>query len=908
MPVRYPPDDKQYPRTTNRDLRKARVVSYVEQRPSFPRRVLRRLFSAPVIIPLVFVTAIVLGVLLYYWTIFSGRIDNLLAGEVYTRTAGIYAAPKQLRVNESISQADVVAFLKRAGYVEKTQQADTARGRYSVNGMALDIEPSSGSSVDGTKQFQSVRVQFSGAGKAISSLTDLEGRGSLQRVWLEPELISSVTGTERAKRKVIGYSDLPPHLVKAITVTEDRSFFEHYGVNVRGIVRAFIRRYDSDPTSPIARQGGSSITQQLVKNLLLSPEQTWRRKVSEAYMSVILETRLSKEKIFELYCNQVYMGQQAGFSINGFGEASSAYFNKDVTNLTLPESAFLAALIRSPNRYNPYTKIETATARRNQVLDSMAEAGAITQDEATTAKATPLQVVPSRGRIDVSDAPYFADYVQNQLGDMIASNGGAEHLRIYTTIDMDLQRAAYAALTKQMAALDKIQSKRFEPGTLQAALIAMNAKTGEIVAMVGGRDYSKSQLNRVTDAFRQPGSVFKPFVYATALNTAFDPIPRVITPATTYMDEPKTFTYDNQEYTPGNFGESYSHEPVTLRDGLVHSLNVVTVEVAMEVTIGRVMNLAAKAGLPKPPRAYPAMALGTSEATPLQIASAYTAFANLGSRTTPIAINRITTGDGVTIAAPTTQKSEVLRPEVAYVMTSFMKDVVNRGTASKVRARGLKSVLAGKTGTSRDGWFAGYTPNLVCAVWVGFDDGSQLGLTGANSALPIWSDFMSVALAEHPEWEGDWEKPAGVEEIEINPRTGKPTVPEDTEKRTEYFINGTGPNDSELPQEEASPVELPSPSPIEQPYEEAPIPLPSPSPTSRKAPALPDSGLEGTITLDIDPTTGLIAVETCPVIRTKTYVLGTEPRKYCGPKYHQHNTIEPAPAARPRVVGTPQRR
>ena len=906
MPVRYPPDDKQYPRTTNRDLRKHRVVSYVESRPSFPRRVLRRLFSAPVIIPLVFVSAIVLGVLIYYWTIFSGRIDNLLAGEVYTRTAGIYAAPKQLRVNESISQADVIAFLKRAGYVERTQQADTARGRYSVNGMALDIEPSSASSVDGAKQFQNVRVQFSGSGKAISSLTDLEQRGSLQRVWLEPELISSVTGTERAKRKVIGYSDLPPHLVKAITVTEDRSFFEHYGVNVRGIVRAFIRRYDSDPNSPIARQGGSSITQQLVKNLLLSPEQTWRRKVSEAYMSVILETRLSKEKIFELYCNQVYMGQQAGFSINGFGEASSAYFNKDVTNLTLPESAFLAALIRSPNRYNPYTKIETATARRNQVLDSMAEAGAITQEEAATAKATPLQVVPARGRIDVSDAPYFADYVQNQLGDMIASNGGAEHLRIYTTIDMDLQRAAYAAVTKQMAALDKIQSKRFEPGTLQAALIAMNAKTGEIVAMVGGRDYAKSQLNRATDAFRQPGSVFKPFVYATALNTAFDPIPRVITPATTYMDEPKTFTYDNQEYSPGNFGESYSHEPVTLRDGLVHSLNVVTVEVAMEVTIGRVMNLAAKAGLPKPPRAYPAMALGTSEATPLQIASAYTAFANLGSRTTPIAINRITTGDGVTVAAPTTQKSEVLRPEVAYVMTSFMKDVINRGTASKVRARGLKSVLAGKTGTSRDGWFAGYTPNLVCAVWVGFDDGSQLGLTGANSALPIWSDFMSVALAEHPEWEGDWEKPAGIEEVEINPKTGKPTVPEDTEKRTEYFINGTGPNDSELPQEEASPVELPSPSPIEQPYEEAPIPSPSPSPTSRKAPALPDSGLEGTITLDIDPTTGLIAVETCPVIRTKTFVLGTEPKKYCGPKYHQHNTIEPA--ARPRVVGTPQHR
>src|SRR5689334_23889026 len=905
MPVRYPPDNPN-PRTTNRDLKTPRVVSYVAARPSFMRRVLRRLFSAAVIIPPVLVTAIVLGILIYYWTVFSGRIDNLLAGEVFTRTAGIYAAPKQLRVNETISQADVITFLKRAGYVEKTQQADESRGRYSVNGTTLDVEPSSASSVDGAKQFQNVRIQFGGSGKSISALTDLQGRGSLQRVWLEPELISAVTGTERAKRKVIGFSDLPPHLVKAITVTEDRSFFEHYGVNIRGIIRAFIRRYDSDPNSPIAHQGGSSITQQLVKNLLLSPEQTWRRKISEAYMSIILETRLSKEKIFELYCNQVYMGQQAGFSLNGMGEASRARFNKDVTNLSLPEAAFLAGLIRSPNRYNPYTKLETATARRNQVLDSMAEAGVITQAEAQTAKATPLQVVPARGRIDVSDAPYFADYVQNQLGDMIAGNGSAEHLRIYTTIDMDLQRAAYAALTKQMATLDKIQSKRFEPGTLQAALVAMNAKTGEIVAMVGGRDYSKSQLNRATDALRQPGSVFKPFVYATALNTAYDPIPRVITPATTYMDEPKTFTFDNQEYSPGNFGETYSHEPVTLRDGLVHSLNVVTVEVAMEVTIGRVMTLAAKAGLPRPPRAYPAMALGTSEATPLQIASAYTAFANYGTRTSPIAINRITTGNGVTIAAPVPEKNEVLKPEVAFVMTSFMKDVVNRGTAAKVRQRGLKMPLAGKTGTSRDGWFAGYTPNLVCAVWVGFDDGSQLGLTGANSALPIWADFMQVALDQHPEWQGDWEMPAGIEQEEINPKTGEPSAPEDVAKRVEFFIDGTGPNHgSNTPTEETSPPELPEPSPPMEQLNPEPIVTPSPSSSPRRAPSLPGAGLEGTITLDIDPTTGLIAVESCPIIRTKTFVLGTEPKKYCGPEYHKRRTIEPA-ADRPRVVGTPR--
>ncbi len=862
-------------------------------------------------IPLVLIAASVFVVLVYYWTSFSGRVDNLLRGEVFTRSAGIYAAPKQLRAGETLSQDDLIAYLKRAGYVEKTQQADTARGRYSLNASTIDIEPSQHSSVDGQNQFQSVRVQFSRNAKSISSLFQLGGNTRLDKTWLEPELISSVTGQEREKRKVIGFNDLPVHLVKAITVTEDRAFFEHYGVNIRGILRALIRRYDnSDPNSPIARQGGSSITQQLVKNLLLSPERTLGRKVAEAYMSVIIETRLTKEEIFSLYCNQVYLGQQAGFSIHGFGQAADAYFGKDVTNLTLPEAAFLAGLIRSPNRYNPYQEMNTATARRNQVLDSMADTGEITREEADRAKAEPLKVVALRGRIDASDAPYFADYVQNQLGDIIAGPGTAQHLRIYTTIDMDLQRAAYAALTKQIAALDKVQTRRFAPGTLQASLVAMNAKTGEIVAMVGGRDYSKSQYNRASDALRQPGSVFKPFVYATALNTAYDPVPRVITAATTYVDEPKTFSYDNQEYSPGNFGQSYSRGPVTLRDALVNSLNVITVEVAMEVTIGRVMNLAGRAGLPKPARAYPAMALGTSEATPLQVASAYTAFANLGTRTSSMAINRITTGDGVTIAAPSAQRSEVMRPDIAYVMNSFMKDVVNRGTAAKVRARGLKANVAGKTGTSRDGWFAGFTPNLVCVVWVGFDDGSQLGLTGANSALPIWTDFMQVALSEHPEWQGDWQMPEGIQQADIELNAGQLTTADNPARRTELFINGTLPTPTsiEAPAEEATPEGEEETIPESGDIGPTPELDPTATPRPRPAPGAGEEGarLEGSITLDIDPSTGLIAVETCPVIRTKTFVIGNEPRTYCGPEYHRGRTVDPA-ALRPRVVATPRR-
>jgi penicillin-binding protein 1B len=326
----------------------------------------------------------------------------------------------------------------------------------------------------------------------------------------------------------------------------------------------------------------------------------------------------------------------------------------------------------------------------------------------------------------------------------------------------------------------------------------------------------------------------------------------------------------------------------------------------MEVTIGRVMNLAAKAGLPKPAHAYPAMALGTSEATPLQVASAYTGFATLGTRTTPIAINRITTGSGVTIVAPTPQKTEMLRPDVAYVMTSFMKDVINRGTAAKVRARGFKANVAGKTGTSRDGWFAGYTPNLVCVVWVGFDDGSQLGLTGANSALPIWTDFMEVALGDHPEWQGDWQMPAGIEQVAINPKTGGPASAEDPEKRIELFINGTSPDSgSDLTTEpEATPeTELPPPVLPDQVLPPTLMePSPSPSPRSRLPKSELRTGengrLEGTITLDIDPTTGLIAVESCPVIRTRTFVLGTEPRKYCGPEYHQRPLASPQPTRR----------
>jgi penicillin-binding protein 1B len=313
------------------------------------------------------------------------------------------------------------------------------------------------------------------------------------------------------------------------------------------------------------------------------------------------------------------------------------------------------------------------------------------------------------------------------------------------------------------------------------------------------------------------------------------------------------------------------------------------------------------------------MALGTSEATPLQVASAYTTFARLGTRTAPVGIARVTTGKGATIAAPNAQANDVMRPEIAYIMNSFMKDVVNRGTGAPLRARGFKFNVAGKTGTSRDGWFAGYTPHLVCAVWVGFDDNSQLGLTGAQSALPIFSDFMQAALTSHPEWQGDWQVPAGLEEAQIDPRTGLLAAPDSPNKRTELFINQTAPtqqstappDDSTIdetdPDLEANPTYAPAPpnSTVIPPYPDA-----TPTPRTRNAPRLEGRGvtqpdgttrLMGTITLDIDPTTGLIAAPTCPVIRSRTFQIGTEPRRYCGPEYHNGRTIAPT-GTRPRVV------
>lgn len=862
----------------------------------------------------------------YFWVEYSEKVDMLLRGEVFTKNAGVYSAPKLIKVGEGITKDGLVEYLKSAGYVEKNSQADEKRSRYQVGASSILIEPGATAMIDERKMFPTLDIKFAKDGKSITTITDLDVKKQVNQTKLEPKILSSIVAEGDGRRKTVTFNDLPEHLKKAILITEDRGFFEHYGINFRGIARALWRRYEKEEdNSPLAKQGGSSITQQLVKNLLLSDEYSYERKAKEALMSLILETRLTKEEIFTLYANQIYLGQQAGVSIYGVGEAANVYFGKDVTALTLPESAMLAGIIRSPNRYNPYKNPEKTTERRNQVLQTMVEAGAVSPNEFNTAKTSKLELHQVSVKKDLQGMPYFSQYVIEQLPKVIADKDALQHLRVFTSIDPDLQRIANDVVVNRLDKLDRYFPKKLK-GTLQAALIAIRPKTGEIVAMVGGRNFLENQFNRATDAMRQPGSVFKPFVYAAAINSAYDS-GMVFTAATTFVDEKKTFTFNNESYSPNNYGDVFTNKETTLRDALVKSKNTITVDLAMRLNVGKVMNLATKAGFPKVERAYPSMALGTAEATPLQVATAFTVFANLGDKTSPIAINRITTGEGKTVTAPVTEKRNVLKPDVAYILNDIMKDIINRGTAADAKGWGFVNVpgkfgYAGKTGTSRDGWFAGFTPELVCVVYVGFDENDELGMKGSDSALPIWADFMRQVLNLHPEWNGDWKLPDSIRKAEIDSRDGKilrelenkeaelvqaqqsilkktptPTPMPETPmsinsflsnvplefRRVELFIAGTIPINiipKEVSPESDLEVTAPevTPTPFEtwqdgQPDEKL---KPKTNNANTKSPEVIQS-----ITVMVCEFSGLRATIHCPKKEAKTFKNNTEPKDFC---------------------------
>jgi len=693
---------------------------------------------------------------------YAAIVDVRLDQRTSRHRAGVYAAPRRVSVGQQISQDGLRERLLRAGYREGRLGASADQftsGVFVIEGDTARLWTNEFARAAGAPE--SVKIKFNRkSGGNIVKIEDAATGEDLKSVALPPESLtaeSSATTFPRAGGIQANFEDFPPSLVNALIAIEDRNFFSHRGVDVRAVFRALWENWRHGEI----REGGSTITQQLVKTNFLTPERTYQRKFAEAMMAVAIERRLSKEEIFTTYANRVFLGQSGITAVYGFKQAARVYFGKELHELSLVESALLAGLAQAPNRYSPYLHPDAAVARRNTVIDAMAETRLISPEKAEAAKSEKLTVVPP-GKFDESSAQYFVDYLRRELAGRNISEGEASNLEIRTTLDPDLQQAANVAVKNYLAKLDRVFSRRARRtggGRPEAALIAIDPHTGEILAMVGGRDYASSQLNRVTDARRQPGSVFKPIVYAAALANG-------MSPDSVFIDAPHEIIFGNQIYRPQNYGGRFSNQPVTLREGVVRSLNVVAVDAAIQIGLSKVADIAEKMGLPRP-EPYPSMALGAFGATPFEIARAYSTFANGGVSVNPFGIKSITLG-GVTEEIAVS-KTLVLQPSAAYVVTETLAEAVNRGTATRVRGLGYSGPAAGKTGSSHDAWFAGYTPNLLVVVWVGFDDYHNLGMVGGEAAAPIWTDFIKRALALRPDLRAEtFTPPAGVEKMEID--------------------------------------------------------------------------------------------------------------------------------------------
>ncbi|UWZ86619.1 transglycosylase domain-containing protein [Occallatibacter riparius] len=742
------------------------------------------------------ITFLSVGSYLYFK--YGAIVDARLQHPVFANTAKIYAEPREVRPGQKVTVSLIGDELRQAGYTPKGAQKESLLGTYRQGGGSVSVYPGP----------QSYHAQDSAtihvSDGVVESITDDKGQ-PLASYELEPVLITGLSeDANRTKRRLVTYDQLPQNLVNAVLAIEDRRFFEHGGVNYTSMLGWAWHDLVGDRKH---RGGASTVTMQLAKQLFVADTGTIKYKITQILVAFHLEHRFNKKQIFELYANQVPLGQRGSFAINGFGEAAHAYFGKDVHQLDLSECATLAGLIQSPSYLNPFRHGERAIDRRNLVLDSMVEIGAVTKDDAERAKAESLHLVP--GSVDASEAPYFVDLVHDQLIQKLGErDANLEGLRIYTSLDPDLQRLATAAVDSTTHLIDeqvdKVHAKQRKLGQSyvypQVALVALNPHTGQVLALVGGRSYGTSQVNHAV-AHRPTGSIFKPFVYATAFTTAVEGTPlegqdKLFSPVTILNDQQTTYEVGNQEYTPRNMHGEY-HDAVTARYALQWSLNNATISLASMVGFDRVAALAREAGI-KSARGTPSVAIGSYDATPLDMAGAYTVFANGGMHIDPwmVASVRTSTGDIVTDYTPTTK--QVLDPRVSYLTTNMMEAVLNGGTAGRVRTTyGFRAPAAGKTGTSHDAWFAGFTSNLLCIVWVGNDDYTDIRMEGAHAAAPVWAEFMKKAV-ELPQYSDTkpFVAPTGVEVISLDKTTNllaDSACPDDYQAA---FLSGTAPTDT----------------------------------------------------------------------------------------------------------------
>lgn len=717
----------------------------------------------------------------FYYVKFARLTDRKLRAGVFAGTLNIFAAPRIIAVGDRLSLDDAVSYLQENGF---TASHASPVGYFEIRPNALAVFPGR----DSYSGQEPAVIQF--AGGKVSRIVSLDDNTKRSEYAFAPQLITNLSDRNREKRRLVRFSAIPPSLVHAVVSVEDKRFFSHGGVDLFRILKAAY----VDLKDGRKEQGASTLSMQLARALWLGPEKKWKRKAEELLITLHLEHELPKERIFEYYANQVYLGRHGTFSINGFGEGARVYFGEDISRLTVPQAAMLAGMVQRPSYYNPFRYPDRALERRNLVLRLMRENGYLNDTECRAAMAAPLQVTP--GDMESLGSQYFLDLVndelQNRLGDYDPRSD-----YVYTTLDANLQHAAVEAVREGMRGVDAQLRKRrhrppIPPGQPQVALIALDPHTGEIKALVGGRDYVSSQLNHAT-AERQPGSVFKPFVYAEALDSAVEGGSQLITPATKVVDEPTEFDFGGRVYQPDNFEHEFMG-PVTLRQALAHSLNVAAVKVAEMTGYQSVVDLARRAGLGGGIQPTPAVALGAYDASPLDIAGAYTVFANGGVYVKPAMLSLVKSRGGKILYRHAPEERRALDPRVAYLMVNLMEGVMRDGTGAGARARGFRVPAAGKTGTSHDGWFAGFTSRLLCVVWVGLDDNRDLKLEGAKSALPVWTAFMKRALQYRAYRDvGDFPVPSGVVAVRLCPDSGELATPGCSSAYTEYFVEGSQP-------------------------------------------------------------------------------------------------------------------
>jgi len=702
---------------------------------SFLKRLLKYAFLLLIVVSL--------GVALYCWDL-SLQIDKRFSGRRWSIPSRALSDTTILYPGQGVNRSLLEKKLDRLGY-RNSSQNPTKKGDVRISSSRLEIFLNDLKAPQQTREGFPAMVQFSGS--RIESIVHSRSGEAIPILELEPEELMRFFGPEREQRQLVSIDHVPRHVVHAVLAAEDSRFFEHRGLDPLGILRALYTNLRSGDI----RQGGSTITQQLAKNYFLTPERTWARKVKEAFMALIMEAMYDKKAILEIYLNEIYLGQKESVSINGIGEASTFYFGKSVAELSVSEGAVIAGLIRAPNLFSPYADRNRCRARRDSVLEAMHKHQWLTAEQLRTAMATPL--VTSGYEAYVRRAPYFMDYLSHQLGSLYPREALTSlGLSLFTTLDTQVQMAAEDALLKGLKRLEDANPrlKRKDPEKkLQGAIVVMQPKTGYILAMVGGRDYGVSQFNRITQAKRQPGSAFKPFVFLPSLDS--------FTPASILSNEPKTYKINGNEWRPENY-IPVPETRISMRDALSKSVNRATVDLAMKLGLDPVVKTASIFGFSTPLEPYPSIALGAFEVVPLELARAYCAFAADGILPVPLSLKEVLDESGKILERRHMSVQGVTTPGKAFLITSMLRSTVEQGTARSLKDMGIRFPAAGKTGTTnefKDGWFVGYTPEVMALIWVGFDDGTSLQAPSSALTLPLWADLMS-AIPHHVS--GSWFK------------------------------------------------------------------------------------------------------------------------------------------------------